>query len=409
MKRSLILVAALVLTSLQLMTAQPGSAAAGGDAVVVVKTLTIGTGNLQGMTTVMCPAGMRATGGGAAPAPPESLTVDLYRVFYSAPVDATGTASATDAGDLPRGWQVTVANYGSQPQGFKAFVICSANSDAVLASAQPGGTGTLSVAVPCPAGSRAIGGGVGKISDDLIPGNTVPGALYQTGPVDATLGFAETQNGDVAIGWRTVVESTSAYGDRFFAVCSARSDGVVRAVSYTLPMVDNAAGGAAVACPAGRRALSGGQGTDGAHDPQDRVALMGPFTSPADLNAVASGRVARGWSAYGQTSSAQVRTNRVFAICASDTVIAPKTPPGTKITSAKVRRAKHQARFTFRGLGATTRFQCKLVKGNRAAAFKACASGKTYKHLGRGKYKFYVRAIGPGGTDRTPATYRFRI
>ena len=402
--------AALVWTSLVFVAAPPGSAAPGGDATLVVTSFAVDP-NMQGMTTAMCPAGTRATGGGAAPSPPASLSVDLYRVFYSAPVDGNGTASTTDAGDVPRGWQVSVGNYYSQPQVFKAFVICSANSDAVLASSQPSATGTLDVVVPCPTGSRAIGGGVGKVNDDVIPSGTIPNPLYQTGPVDETQTFAGTQDGDVAAGWRTVVESTS-YGDRFFAVCSAQSDAVVRSASYTLPQVDNAAGGAAVSCPAGSRALSGGQGNDGANDTMDRVAMSGPFTTMAELGSLATGQVPHGWTAYGQSSNSQARTNRVFAICATDTAVpvAPvAAPPDTRITSAKVRRAKHKATFAFAGVGATSGFQCRLKKAHRAAAYRSCSSPKTYRRLTAGRYALSVRAIGPGGTDQTPATYRFRI
>lgn len=403
--------AVLVLTALAFVAAPPGSAAPGGDATVVVTSFTVDS-NMQGMATGMCPAGTRATGGGAAPSPPVSLTVDLYRVFYSAPVDENGTASTTDAGDVPRGWQVSVGNYGPQPQAFKAFVICSANSDAVLAASQPSSTGALDEVAQCPAGSRAIGGGVGKVNDDVIPAATIPNPLHQTGPVDSTLTFAGTQDGEVAVGWRTVVDSSS-YGDRFFAVCSAQSDAVVRSVSYTLPQVDNAAGGAAVSCPAGTRALSGGQGNDGANDTMDRVALLGPFRSTSELEAMATGQVPRGWSAYGQSSSTQARTNRVFAICATDTAVPvatpAATPPDTRIGSAKVRRARHKATFSFTGLGPTSGFQCKLKKAHRAAGYRSCASPKTYKRLTAGRYKLFVRAVGPGGTDPTPATYRFRI
>jgi hypothetical protein len=410
-KRSILVAAVLTLTSLVFVAAPPGSAAPGGDATVIVKSFSVDS-NMQGMATALCPVGTRATGGGAAPSPPVSLTVDLYRVFYSAPVDGNGTASTTDAGDVPGGWQVSVGNYGPQPQTFKAFAICSANSDAFLASSQPSSTGTLDVVAQCPGGSRAIGGGVGKVNDDVIPAATIPGPMYQTGPVDSTQTFAGTQDGDVAAGWRTVVESSS-YGDRFFAVCSAQSDAIVRSASYTLPKTDNAAGGAAVSCPSGTRALSGGQGNDGADDPLDRVALLGPFTTTAELESMATGQVPRGWSAYGQSSTSEARTNRVFAICATDTPVPVVTPaaaaPDTRITSARVRRAKHKATFAFAGFGPTSGFQCRLKKAHKAAAYRSCASPKTYQRLASGRYRLFVRAVGPGGVDPTPATYRFRI
>jgi hypothetical protein len=262
-KTVLVTLVSLFLAAFHVVGSPPASAAPGGDATVVVKSFTLPAPDQQGTTTVMCPAGTRATGGGAAPSPPASLTVDIYRVFYSAPVDENGLASTTDAGDIPRGWQVSVGNFGPTPKTFKAFVLCSANSDAIIATSQPSPSGVLDVAVVCPGGRRAIGGGVGKINDTVIPGNVTPNPMHQTGPVDATLTFAGTQDGDTAAGWRTVVTSTATYGDRFFAVCSADSDAVVRSASYLMPMVDNGADGRAVTCPAGTRALSGGQGNDG--------------------------------------------------------------------------------------------------------------------------------------------------
>jgi hypothetical protein len=82
--------------------------------------------------------------------------------------------------------------------------------------------------------------------------------------------------------------------------------------------------------------------------------------------------------------------------------------PNTAITSAKIRPARHKATFTFRGIGSTRRFQCKLKKRHHTASWTSCTSPKTYRHL-HGRYKFFVRAIGPGGTDTSPAVQRFRI
>ena len=41
--------------------------------------------------------------------------------------------------------------------------------------------------------------------------------------------------------------------------------------------------------------------------------------------------------------------------------------------------------------------------------YSSCGSTKTFKHLKAGSYKLYVRAVGPGGTDKTPATYTFKV
>jgi DNA-binding beta-propeller fold protein YncE len=81
-------------------------------------------------------------------------------------------------------------------------------------------------------------------------------------------------------------------------------------------------------------------------------------------------------------------------------------PPDTKITKAKVNSAKHRATFRFVAVGRETSFQCKLRAHQRhsKARFRPCTSPKTYPRLKPGKYTFEVRAVGPGGIDRTPAT-----
>lgn len=75
--------------------------------------------------------------------------------------------------------------------------------------------------------------------------------------------------------------------------------------------------------------------------------------------------------------------------------------PGAKV---KTKKAKVSVRFSFSSDVAGATFQCKLDKG----AYKACASPKSYK-VKPGKHTFSVRAVGPGGTDPTPATFKFKV
>ncbi|HEU5062021.1 MAG TPA: hypothetical protein VFT79_02570 [Solirubrobacterales bacterium] len=102
--------------------------------------------------------------------------------------------------------------------------------------------------------------------------------------------------------------------------------------------------------------------------------------------------------------------------CPSNTTPASPPPPpppvpvpDTKLgkrpaTKVKTKQAKAKVKFTFSATVAGSTFQCKLDKG----AYKACASPKTYK-VKPGKHTFSVRAVGPGGTDATPATFRFKV
>jgi subtilase-type serine protease len=100
--------------------------------------------------------------------------------------------------------------------------------------------------------------------------------------------------------------------------------------------------------------------------------------------------------------------------CPSSTTPPPPPPPplaapDTKLgkrpaAKVKTKQAKAKVKFTFSATVAGSTFQCKLDKG----AYKACTSPKTYK-VKPGKHTFSVRAVGPGGTDATPATFKFKV
>ena len=92
--------------------------------------------------------------------------------------------------------------------------------------------------------------------------------------------------------------------------------------------------------------------------------------------------------------------------------------PDTTLLPPVLHRAKHTVTFTFkaRNVTGTPQFQCALVKlptrkGVKAAApkFAACTTPKTTKRLAKGRYTFYVRAIGAAGKDPTPASRTFAI
>jgi hypothetical protein len=197
-----------------------------------------------------------------------------------------------------------------------------------------------------------------------------------------------------------------SFGNRFFAVCSAGSDAVVRSATYTLAMEDNKAGGTAATCPAGSRALSGGQANDGAHNSDDRLALSGPFTSPSELNSIGTGAVAGGWSAYGQSSESQARTNRVFALCASDPPPADTTPPDTLIKKDPgTETFATKATFKFSAEPGST-FTCKLDKKKP----KPCTSPYKLKNLKVGKHKVTITATDAAGNKEVkPAKHKWTV
>jgi hypothetical protein len=91
---------------------------------------------------------------------------------------------------------------------------------------------------------------------------------------------------------------------------------------------------------------------------------------------------------------------------------APKTSgslPDTTISAhpkptVKTKKKKAKVKFSFSSDLAGATFQCKLDKGS----FAPCTSPKTYK-VKKGKHTFSVEAVGPAGTDATPATFSFKV
>jgi len=107
------------------------------------------------------------------------------------------------------------------------------------------------------------------------------------------------------------------------------------------------------------------------------------------------------------------------------TVTATFGPPkGTRITELKLigkRKKRKKAILRFTAPGAVTGFECLLRKPRpkrrkgvksprrKKPRFSPCASVKTYKNLGPGKYTFKVRALNILGADPEPAKWTFRV
>jgi hypothetical protein len=408
MKRALLppVLVMLVMPTLAVLPVWPAVAAPGGDAFVVTSTLTLGAADLQGTGSVMCPDGSRALGGGAAPTAPSPGEERFLRVFYSAPLEASGLSSQTDAGDVPRGWMVSVGHNPALSDTYKVFVVCSSSSDAVLASVTPPLASPLVATVPCPAGMRAVGGGVGKNNDTPIPANTQGPYLMQTGPVDGSGTVAGTTDDDVPVGWRSAT-FTSVYGQRFFAVCSTQTDAVVRTATYTVAD-DTVVGTATVTCPAGTRVLSGGDQVDGTVGSDDRLGRLGPYAAGL-IDQATTGSVARSWTSGSRGAPGGARTHKVFAVCATDTPAPPPadtTPPPTTITKGPAKKTfASKATFKFTSEAGAT-FTCQLDK----KPTKPCTSPYKVKHLKVGKHKVVITATDKAGNhDLTPATYKWKV
>lgn len=84
-------------------------------------------------------------------------------------------------------------------------------------------------------------------------------------------------------------------------------------------------------------------------------------------------------------------------------------PPNTAITSSTIGKLTGKATFAFKATGQASGFRCALVRASLPAVYTSCASPKAYSGLVPGGYSFRVRAVGPGGSDPTPAVKSFTI
>jgi Ca2+-binding RTX toxin-like protein len=191
--------------------------------------------------------------------------------------------------------------------------------DAVLeAKAFAGGApsnaaGTL---VTCPAGQRALGGGVGQTGPTSPPF----AEIEQNGPVDAAGSTAETGTGDIARSWlvsvRTLPKATSRT-HKAFAICSADSDATLQTKAFDVPAKKVA--DELVSCPSGQRVVGGGVGqTEPTGTLLTSVQQSGPLNASGSTANTSSGDIGRSWSASVSNRSDSVRHYKVFAVCSAD-------------------------------------------------------------------------------------------
>lgn len=176
------------------------------------------------------------------------------------------------------------------------------------------------VAVQCPSGRRAVGGGVGTF-------DSVDSKILVSGPLDETGLTANTDNGDVARFWYAAVynrgETPRAY--RVFAMCSAVSDAVVAAKTITVAPGTTQVSGFTM-CPVGMRVVGGGIGTT--HPVIDRPHLRdaawqlthsAPLDETGTTAGTTTGDVGRFWyAALHKFRDGPADVYKVFALCSRD-------------------------------------------------------------------------------------------
>ncbi len=120
-------------------------------------------------------------------------------------------------------------------------------------------------------------------------------------------------------------------------------------------------------------------------------------------------------NAAGASSPANSLASAVIVSATSSSPSKPLAPTAT-LTARKISSSARSAKFTFKASGKSSGFQCALVRSVKskgktttpAPSYGGCTSPKTYRNLKAGKYVFYVRAVGPGGSGAA-AVDRFTI
>jgi hypothetical protein len=169
-------------------------------------------GRRTGDAFAKCPVGRRAVGGGVV----QSGFPD-DRVLASGPLDASGAIANTRDGDVAKQWYAAVHNLPNHRVRFKVFALCSADSRATIEATRflvrGGGTGHASA--KCPAGKRALGGGLVEAGPPRFV------RMLASAPLDATGVPANTKDGDTAKRWYAAMENRNPGRVYFkvFAIC----------------------------------------------------------------------------------------------------------------------------------------------------------------------------------------------
>src|SRR5581483_2879530 len=306
-------------------TAIPGS-----DATIVAAPFSVGKGQV-GTGIATCPEGRRVVGGGVDQS--VAAGTEGGSILESGPVDASRSPASTETGDVARAW-LAAGSAGD----WKVFAICSASSDATIqATTFRRAPGELADPIPrgtatCAAGTRAVGGGVVRITP-LAGGD--PGLLgpnvVTSEPLDQTGLTAATETGTVARSWAASVILSSGNASleyRVLALCSAGSDATVQSQRFTAKDCVGCPQTATVTCPAGQRALSGGVGLISSASGFGRLFQSAPANESGNPATTATGDVPRSWSAnVNHFAGGDENEYRLTAICAAAAPAATTTTP----------------------------------------------------------------------------------
>ncbi len=296
----------------------PAAATPGDDAYVIQASRIVAAESFADLP-LRCEAGDRAIGGGLMGSGGDPF------VAVSGPLDASGETQSTDDGDIPRYWYSALFNAvlaPSDPMLVTYYALCSASSDATVQATEIDVPATKRRAAfaDCPAGERAVGGGLGSEGD-------LTGQITRSQPApSSTTPFMQIQNGDVARGWSAAVAAGNAESYRVFALCSPASTATIEVTRAPVAsLVDPT--DLSAACPGAQRVVGGGFGGETGARP---IA-----TAPSILRGHPNGWVAglrRGGTAFdGEPAPPEPPTLGAFALCEPPTPAPASAPTETPV------------------------------------------------------------------------------
>lgn len=291
------------------------AARGGSDAIVEATAFSVDStfGFESAEETASCPGNRRALGGGVVQSGfPEGA------VASSGPLDGSGRPARTHDGDKAKQWFTSMTNFSSGEMDFKVFAICSADSSARLETEvfRTESNEVGHAVATCPAGKRALGGGV------ISPHSQSPddSAVVASGPFDASGGFTALGDGDKARQWygAAFINNSGAVHTKFrvFVICAADSNATVQRTQFNVGSPGTDYDWAD--CPGARRAVGGGVLPASGPVRRFYVRASGPLGSTSEVENLEDGDEATQWyAAIFNSSGGQTRSFSVFAICES--------------------------------------------------------------------------------------------
>jgi hypothetical protein len=293
---------------------------AASDATVAVTAYQASATTTSAVAT--CPSGSRAVGGGLAATSAHSAGQTQGNQRFGWPLDDSGSPTFISGG-VARSWEAGLG-FGLALGEWKVYALCSAKSDATISveTKNIAAESVFELQVACPAGSRALGGGVSQPNNSTKDNNFVEFSA----PYDDTNSAISAEDGDQPRFWHALYsnDTKSTQGVRVYALCSPTSDATLEVNRFSV--AKGQAGAGTATCPAGRHVTGGG---------------VAPMSAPASLSirnsapanaagssaALSNGDTARGWTAEIENFSSQTTDFKVLAVCEGDLSTTPGTTP----------------------------------------------------------------------------------